>query len=110
MGLFQRITRRWTSRTGLPQIADEIADRCSDAVWQRVQYQVGKLAPAEARGYIRARGVAVVQPLLLSTSTRYEVLEHLRPQLHALTIEALIQRVQDRHRTSTAHRPLRRVA
>ncbi len=110
MGLFQLIKRHWTSRSTLPQIADEIADGCVEAVWQRVQYHVGTLAPAEARGYIRARGVAVVQPQLALVSTRHEVLEHLRPQLYALALEALIQRVQTRISASALHRQVRRAA
>lgn len=110
MGLFQLIKQHWTSQSTLPQIADEVADQCVEAVWQRVQYQVGTLAPAEARGYIRARGVAVVQPRLISASTRYEVLEHLRPQLHALALEALIQRVQGRISRTVLHRHERQAA
>ena len=110
MGLFQVIKQRWSSRTRLPQIADEIAERCIDAVWQRVQHQVGTLAPAEARGYIRARGVAIVQPRLVLASTRHEIIEHLRPQLYALTVEAVIQRVQRRVRENSGQRQLRRAA
>ncbi|HUG70098.1 MAG TPA: hypothetical protein VMM76_20275 [Pirellulaceae bacterium] len=110
MGLFQLIKRRWSSHTTLPQIADEIADRCIDGVWQRVQYEIGTLGPAEVRGYIRARGIAVVQPQLVSAATRHEVLEHLRPQLHALTLEAVIQRVQGRIGATAGHRRLQRAA
>ena len=110
MGLFQVIKRRWTSHSRLPQIADEIAERCVNTVWQRVQPQVQKLAPAEARGYIRARGIAVVQPYLVTASTRHEVREHLRPQLYALTVEAVIQRIQARVRSSAGQHPLRRAA
>ena len=110
MGLFQVIKQRWTSQTKLPQIADEIAERCIDSVWQRVQHQVRKLAPAEARGYIRARGASVVQRHLVSASTRHEVVEHLRPHLHALTVEAVIQRVQRRIRESGGQRQFRRAA
>ncbi|HRX79141.1 MAG: hypothetical protein H6821_13110 [Planctomycetaceae bacterium] len=110
MRLFQLIKQRWLSQNTLPQIADEIADRCVEAVWQRVEYQIGTLAPAEARGYIRARGVAVVQPELVVLSARHEVREHLRPQLHALALEAIIQRVQSRISARTARRPMRRAA
>lgn len=110
MGLFQIIKQRWMSRNTLPQIADEIADRCVDAVWQRVEFQVGTLAPAEARGYIRARGVAIVHPQIVSASAQHDVREHLRPQLHALTLEALTQRVQSRISTSVLHRQVRHAA
>ncbi|MBC8352345.1 MAG: hypothetical protein H8E66_10175 [Planctomycetes bacterium] len=98
MRMFQEIKQRWTSHTSLPEIAGEVADQCLEAVWQRVQHQVSTLSTAEARGYIRARGVAVVQPRLASASTEHDVLEQLRPQLYFLTVEAVIGRVQDRLR------------
>ncbi len=110
MGLFQLIKQRWTSQTTLPRIADEIADGCMEAVWQRVQHQVATLAPAEARGYIRARGIAVVQPQLTSAAARHEVLEHLRPHLYALAVESLIRRVQERVRRHVGQRQVRRAA
>jgi hypothetical protein len=75
-----------------------------------VQHQAGKLSPAEVRGYVRARGVAIVETHLVSASARHEVLSHLRPQLHALTVEALIHRVQGRVRANTGQRQLRRAA
>jgi len=110
MGLFQLIKQRWTSQTSLSQIADEIAERCIETVWQRVQHQVATLAPAEARGYIRARGIAVVQPQLTSAAAQHEVLEHLRPHLHTLAVESLIRRVQERVRKHVGQRQLRRAA
>jgi len=110
MGLFQLIKQRWTSQTTLPQIADEIAEGCVEAVWQRVQHRAATLAPAEARGYIRARGIAVVQPQLISAAAQHEVLEHLRPHLYALTVESLIRRIQERVRKHVVHRQSRRVA
>ena len=110
MGLFQLIKQRWTSQSTLPLIADDIAERCLEAVWQRVQHQVATLAPNEARGYIRARGIAVVQPQLASAAAQYEVLEHLRPQLHALAAESLIRRVQERVRQHAGNHRLQRVA
>ena len=110
MGLLQLIKQRWTSQTTLPQIADEIADGCVEAVWQRVQQQVSTLAPAEARGYIRARGTAVVQPRLASAAAQHEVSEHLRPHLYALTVESLTRRVQERVRKHVVHRQSRRAA
>ena len=110
MGLIQVIKQRWTSQARLPQIADEIAERCIEAVWHRVEHQIHELAPGEARGYVRARGIAIVQPQLVSASARHAVLEHLRPQLYALTVEAVIQQVQRRVRENASQRQYRRVA
>ena len=115
MGLFQVLKQRWSSHTTLSEIADEIADRSIDAVWQRVQCQIVTLAPAESRGYVRARGVAIVHSQLAAAATRHEVVKQLRPRLYALTVEAVIQRIQERVRENRVRedsgRPqLRRVA
>lgn len=110
MGLLQVIKQRWNSHITLPEIADNVADQCIDAVWQRVQCQVASLAPAEARGYIRARGVAIVQPKLARESVEQEVVEQLRPQLYALTVEAVIRQVQLRVRENASQPRFRRAA
>jgi len=52
----------------------------------------------------------VVQPHLTSAAARYEVVEHLRPHLYALTVESLIRRVQERVGKHIVHRQSRRAA
>ncbi len=110
MGLFQAIKQHWSTQTTLPAIADEIAERCLDAVWNRVQFQVTTLAPAESRGYIRARGVAVVQRQLASDAARHDIPGRLQPQLYAMTVEAVIQRIHGRVRDNASQPQLRRAA
>jgi len=51
-----RISRRQVKRW-----AESIAERCWLRVWQRVADRVGEMPLAEARGYVRARAVAVVR-------------------------------------------------
>jgi hypothetical protein len=47
---------------------------------------------------------------LVAASARHEVSAHLRPQLYALTVEAVIQRVQSRARANAGLCQPRRAA
>jgi hypothetical protein len=42
-------------------LADKVASRSRLRVWDRVSHRMHELAGAEARGYIRARGGAVIE-------------------------------------------------
>jgi hypothetical protein len=42
------------------QMAERVAGRSRMGVWQRTMHQLPTLGPTEARGYMRARGAAVV--------------------------------------------------
>jgi len=56
----QRITR-WLISDRLAEMTERVAGRSRMAVWQRVADRLAELGPIEARGYIRARAIAVVQ-------------------------------------------------
>lgn len=43
-------------------LADKVASRSREAVWDRVSHRLHGLCGAEARGYIRARAAAIVEP------------------------------------------------
>jgi hypothetical protein len=43
-------------------LADKVAFRSRHAVWERVSRRIHSLSGAEARGYIRARGAAILEP------------------------------------------------
>ena len=45
----------------LVAIAESVASRCRHLIWQRVGQRIPTMVPAEARGYVRARGAAVIQ-------------------------------------------------
>ena len=45
----------------LAEMAERVAGRSRMGVWQRVVRQLASLGPTEARGYLRARAVAVVR-------------------------------------------------
>jgi hypothetical protein len=42
------------------QMAERVAGRSRMGVWQRTMQQLPTLGPTEARGYLRARGTAIV--------------------------------------------------
>ncbi len=42
-------------------LADKVASRSRLAVWDRVSHRMHAVSGAEARGYIRARGAAVIE-------------------------------------------------
>ena len=51
----------WQKRQKLmDELANRIATRSFNSVWQRVSGQCMRMCPAEARGYVRARAVPVV--------------------------------------------------
>ena len=55
------LARLFTSQR--PEIlADKVASRSRQAVWDRVSHRIHSLSGAEARGYIRARAAAVIEP------------------------------------------------
>lgn len=98
MGLWEQITRRFDTECALSKLADQIASRCFDVVWQRVQGQLLGLAPAEARGYIRARGSRAVQSQVQVTADRDGLSRTQRTRLYTLTLNAVVQRVQSHAR------------
>ena len=110
MGLFQAIVRFVRPEIELSTLADEIADRCFEACWQRVSGQILALAPAEARGYIRARGAMVLHRKIDLAADQHGILSAHRGQLYALATEAIIQRVQVHARMLISQQTHRRAA
>src|SRR5262245_16225555 len=45
----------------LAELAERVAGRSRMGVWQRVMHRLPSLGPTEARGYLRARAIAVVR-------------------------------------------------
>jgi len=45
----------------LAEMAERVAGRSRLGVWQRVVHRLPSLGPTEARGYLRARAIAVVR-------------------------------------------------
>ena len=109
MGLFDQIVRRFDGEAALTKLADQIAERCFEAVWQTVQGQLLTLAPAEARGYIRARGSRVLRRQVDAVANRESVTGTERSRLYSLTVNAMILRVQN-HAQAVTRNATRRAA
>jgi hypothetical protein len=56
-----QLISRWLSSDRVTDLAERVAGRSRLAVWQRVLHRLPTLGPTEARGYLRARAVAVVR-------------------------------------------------
>ena len=109
MGWFDQVMRRFDNEAGLPALAEQIADRCFEAVWQRVQSQLLSLAPTEARGYIRARASEVLRTQVSAAADREKLTTTQRTTLYTLTANTIVQRVQ-LHARAITRQPTRRVA
>jgi len=55
------ILAQWLRLDWLTEMAERVAGRSRLAVWQRAMDQLPHLGPHEARGYLRARAIAVVR-------------------------------------------------
>jgi hypothetical protein len=52
---------QWVGTPRLSALAERVAGRSRLGVWQRVMDRLPELATPEARGYLRARAISVVQ-------------------------------------------------
>jgi hypothetical protein len=51
----------WSSAQQVEAMAERVAGRSRMAAWQRVHERLSLLGPTEARGYVRARSIAIVK-------------------------------------------------
>lgn len=109
MGWFDQIMRRFDVDAGLPERAEQVADRCFESVWQRVQGQLLGLAPNEARGYVRARASQTLRDQVRLVADRENMTTTQRTRLYTLAMNTTVQRVQSHVRAITS-RPLRQAA
>jgi hypothetical protein len=56
-----QLIARWLGTDRVTDFAERVAGRSRLAVWQRVMNRLPTLGPTEARGYLRARAVAVIR-------------------------------------------------
>jgi CRP-like cAMP-binding protein len=59
--LWPRRITQWLVSDRLAEMSERVAGRSRLAVWQRVADRLAGLSPIEARGYVRARAIAIVQ-------------------------------------------------
>lgn len=90
----------WLSVLSLPvresklrELAHNIAAKCQSAVQARVAGRIGELALAEARGYVRARGSAVIRREVELAVANQPRLQSVHQQLFAMASEAAIRQV-----------------
>jgi hypothetical protein len=60
MGL-STLLAEWLAKDTVTKLAERVAGRSRQLVWQRIQHRIHSLPAAEARGYIRARSAAVIE-------------------------------------------------
>jgi hypothetical protein len=111
MGL-RSILQRWfgDDRTARA-LSLEAARRCETAVWQRVGDRATTMPLAEARGYVRARGAAIVRRQVeLVLLSHPETSAVSRVQVLELALEAAVVRAVDVLRTRSVMPAPRRQA
>jgi len=96
MRFWDTVKRRVQPETTLIEVAEQLAERCFERVWQRVRGHLATLSAAEARGYIRARGILVLRPAVGEAVEQRSFSQAEGAALYALTVQAVSQRVQAR--------------
>lgn len=61
MSALNLLFARWPLSQQVAAMAERVAGRSRMAAWQRVHERLAKLGPTEARGYVRARSIAVIK-------------------------------------------------
>ena len=96
MELLARILRPLHGDDALHRLINQVVVRSYDRVRERIYPSVMEMSPAEARGYIRARGRHIVQreaEIALSHSSSLAATQ--RDQAMTLALAALINRFSD---------------
>ena len=106
----QRITQ-WLISDRLAEMAERVAGRSRLAVWQRVADRLGDLSPTEARGYVRARALAVIHAetdrLVEQEGPR---VARIREQIAAAATYSLVETIVAQVQQRRASHPLRQAA
>ena len=101
---------RFRNQQRLVRVAENIATRSHDRVWQRTGIMAARMTAAEARGYIRARAVTVIHR---EAERHFSDQNHLpltlRSEVMELAVESLIESIQ-KQLTAATHPALRQAA
>ena len=111
MGLAQWMVD-WLVTDKVAHLAERVAGRSRLATYQRVCERIGTLDAHEARGYIRARAVAIVtQEADKLIAQEGRSVERLRSQLIAAAMDSLVGAIlQQMEQTLRARPAVRRLA
>lgn len=80
---------RWAEGVDLETLANRLVKNSQEAVWQRVQSRIVDMSLAEARGYVRARSVGIIETGVGSLSTGYALSHDEIEQLAEMCMERL---------------------
>ena len=103
MFFLSRLLQQLNLHRQLEVMADQIAATTSDRVWGRVADVISQLGPAQARGYVRARALAVVHAELRAHTTDVAI----RSQLQDLALQRIVDRtlrIAQQHKGQISHR------
>lgn len=89
MGFFTALFDPNQSRRA-KDIAQQIAQRCSPAVWRRAHRCALAMAPAEARGYLQAHAALVLSSEVASSLANRRMPTNLHAQVSTLAREILV--------------------
>lgn len=112
MGLRAFLDRWFQDDRTLRALAADAARRCETAVWQHVGSRASSMPLAEARGYVRARGAAIVRRQVdLVLLSRPQLAEASRARITTEALDLAVVRAIEVLRTRSAVQPvLRRAA
>lgn len=110
MGMTKLFTG-WLVKDTVAELAERVAGRSRQQVWQRIQHRIGSLTAAEARGYIRARSANVIEDELdrLITQEGAKAAGN-RDRISALASEMLMQSILTSTHAMRETRRIRRAA
>lgn len=110
--LFSQILARFFTNIRPEELAEKVAARCREGVWNRVAHRIGTFSGAEARGYIRARAAS-----LIAEETERVIAEQggkaaaLSQRISEAASEAVIRLVQEQFQAQRrTFAPLRKAA
>ena len=58
---FSTLFTPWLAKNTVAELAERVAGRSRQLVWQRIQHRIATLPAAEARGFIRARSSTIIE-------------------------------------------------
>jgi len=103
------VTMRGAKRIG--ELADQIARRSQDPLWQRVGRRAATMTPAEAKGYIRAWSAEVIVAQIdLARVAHRELSEADESRLTTAARERVVEMLLSRIRAARSREAARRAA
>ncbi len=74
----------------IDQLTEQVVAACREQVWAKVAGRAGRLSPAEARGYVRARAAIAVREAVERTAEENQLSARLRARLAEQTLSRVV--------------------